>query len=146
MNSKLIHIASDHGGFALKSEMIGLLKKKGYMIDDLGTYSEESADYPDLGKKAAEAVLADGNFGIIICGTGIGISIAANRIKGIRAALCHCPEYAELARKHNDANILALGGRFLDADTAEKIAEVFLNTGFEGGRHQRRIDLIDKSK
>lgn len=146
MNSKLIHIASDHGGFALKSEMIGLLKKKGYMIDDLGTYSEESVDYPDLGKKAAEAVLADGNFGIIICGTGIGISIAANRVKGIRAALCHCPEYAELARKHNDANILALGGRFLDADTAEKIAEVFLNTGFEGGRHQRRIDLIDKSK
>ncbi|MDD3045384.1 MAG: ribose 5-phosphate isomerase B [Candidatus Delongbacteria bacterium] len=146
MNSKLIHIASDHGGFALKSEMIGLLKKKGYMIDDLGTYSEDSVDYPDLGKKAAEAVLADGNFGIIICGTGIGISIAANRVKGIRAALCHCPEYAELARKHNDANILALGGRFLDADTAEKIAEVFLNTGFEGGRHQRRIDLIDKSK
>ncbi|MDY0016300.1 MAG: ribose 5-phosphate isomerase B [Candidatus Delongbacteria bacterium] len=146
MNSKLIHIASDHGGFALKSEMIGLLKKKGYMIDDLGTYSEDSVDYPDLGKKAAEAVLADGNFGIIICGTGIGISIAANRVKGIRAALCHCPEYAELARKHNDANILALGGRFTDADTAEKIAEVFLNTGFEGGRHQRRIDLIDKSK
>jgi len=146
MNSKLIHIASDHGGYALKSELIGLLKKKGYMIDDLGTYSEDSVDYPDLGKKAAEAVLADGNFGIIICGTGIGISIAANRVKGIRAALCHCPEYAELARKHNNANILALGGRFLDADTAEKIAEVFLNTGFEGGRHQRRIDLIDKSK
>ncbi len=146
MNSKLIHIASDHGGYALKSELMERLKKKGYMIDDLGTYSEESVDYPDLGKKAAEAVLADGNFGIIICGTGIGISIAANRFKGIRAALCHCPEYAELARKHNNANILALGGRFLDADTAEKIAEVFLNTGFEGGRHQRRIDLIDKSK
>ena len=145
MIEKLIHIASDHGGFTLKSELIGLLKKKGYMTDDLGTYSEDSVDYPDFGRKAAEAVLSDGNPGIIICGTGIGISIAANRVKGIRAALCHCPEYAELARKHNDANILALGGRFVDPDTAEKIAEVFLNTEFESGRHQRRIDLIDKS-
>ena len=145
MIEKLIHIASDHGGFALKSELIGLLKKKGYMTDDLGTYSEDSVDYPDFGRKAAEAVLADGNPGIIICGTGIGISIAANRVKGIRAALCHCPEYAELARKHNDANILALGGRFVDPDTAERIIDTFLNTGFEGGRHQRRIDLIDKS-
>ena len=145
MIEKLIHIASDHGGFTLKSELIGLLKKKGYMTDDLGTYSEDSVDYPDFGRKAAEAVLADGNPGIIICGTGIGISIAANRVKGIRAALCHCPEYAELARKHNDANILALGGRFVDPDTAERIIDTFLNTGFEGGRHQRRIDLIDKS-
>ena len=145
MIEKLIHIASDHGGFTLKSELIGLLKKKGYMTDDLGTYSEDSVDYPDFGRKAAEAVLSDGNPGIIICGTGIGISIAANRVKGIRAALCHCPEYAELARKHNDANILALGGRFVDPDTAERIIDTFLNTGFEGGRHQRRIDLIDKS-
>jgi len=144
MKCKLIHIASDHGGYTLKCELMNRLKEKDYGIDDLGTYSEESVDYPDFGRKAAEAVLADGNPGIIICGTGIGISITANRIKGVRAALCHCTEYAELARKHNNANILALGGRFTDPETAEKIAEVFLNTEFEGGRHQKRIDLIDK--
>lgn len=142
--NKRIHIGSDHGGYQLKARLTAVLQKKGYDIDDLGTDSENSVDYPEYGKKVAEAVLADGNFGIIICGTGIGISISANRIKGIRAALCHCTEYAKLARQHNDANILALGGRFTGEDLAAEIADIFLNTEFEGGRHQRRIDLIDK--
>ena len=141
---KLIHIGSDHGGFALKSGLSATLEHMGYEIDDLGTYSEDSVDYPVFGKKVAEAVLKDGNFGIIICGTGIGISIAANRIKGIRAALCNSIDYAKLSREHNDANILALGGRFTDIKTAEEITRVFLGTGFQGGRHQKRIDLLDK--
>ncbi len=142
----MIHIGSDHGGFEIKSALITRLRDKGFAVNDLGTCSSESVDYPEFGKKVAKAVLSDGNFGIIICGTGIGISIAANRFPGIRAALCHCPEYAELARKHNDANILALGGRFIDIETAEKITDVFLRTAFEGGRHQKRIDMLDKIK
>jgi ribose 5-phosphate isomerase B len=145
MENKLIHIGSDHGGFELKSSLIRRLKEKGYEVNDLGTGSGDSVDYPEYGRRVAEAVLSDGNFGVVICGTGIGISIAANRFKGIRAALCHCVEYAELARKHNDANILALGGRFIGIETAEEILHAFLNTGFEGERHQRRIDMMDKN-
>jgi ribose 5-phosphate isomerase B len=144
MAKELIHIASDHGGFELKKKLIGHLKNSGYEIDDLGTETEESVDYPEFGSKAADAVLKDGRPGIIICGTGIGISIAANRKKGIRAALCHSVEYARLAREHNDANILALGGRFTDEETAFEITDVFLNTDFLGGRHQRRTDMLDK--
>jgi ribose 5-phosphate isomerase B len=140
---QLIHIGSDHGGFALKSRLSAILKHKGYEIDDLGTYSEDSVDYPEQGKKVALAVLKDGNTGIIICGTGIGISIAANRFKGIRAALCHNVEYAKLSREHNNANILALGGRFLDDRSAEEITDAFLKTEFQGGRHQRRVELLD---
>ena len=140
---QLIHIGSDHGGFALKSRLSAILKHKGYEIDDLGTYSEDSVDYPEPGKKVALAVLKDGNTGIIICGTGIGISIAANRFKGIRAALCHNVEYAKLSREHNNANILALGGRFLDDRSAEEITDAFLKTEFQGGRHQRRVELLD---
>lgn len=141
---KTVHIGSDHGGFSLKTQLIQRLEEAGYAVDDLGTFSEESVDYPEYAVKVAEKVLEDNSPGIIICGTGIGISIAANRIRGIRAALCHCVEYAEMARKHNNANVLALGGRFTDPAAAGKIAEVFLNTGFEGGRHERRIELIDK--
>lgn len=141
---RIIHIGSDHGGFELKNSLSAVLKNKGFNVNDLGTYSEESVDYPEYGKKVADAVLRDGNAGIIICGTGIGISIAANRVKGIRAALCHCADYAKLSREHNDANILALGGRFVDIKTAEEITDIFLSTEFLGGRHQRRVDLLDK--
>ncbi len=140
---RIIHIGSDHGGFELKSELSAALNRKGYSVDDLGTFSEDSVDYPEYGAKVARAVLKDGDFGIVICGTGIGISIAANRFKGIRAALCHCSEYAKLAREHNDANILALGGRFIDFQTALEITDVFLKTDFLGGRHKRRVDLLD---
>ncbi len=143
MGGQIIHIACDHGGFKLKESLIIFLSGEGYDVNDLGTYSEESVDYPVFGKKAAEAVLSDGNPAIIICGTGIGISIAANRHKGIRAALCHCPEYARLTRQHNDANILSLGGRFTPENEAKKIVKAFLATGFEGGRHKNRIEMLD---
>lgn len=138
-----IHIASDHGGFALKEHLKSFLAENNIAVDDLGAYSEDSVNYPDYGKKAAEAVLNDGDPAIIICGTGIGISIAANRYRGIRAALCHCVEYAKLARQHNNANILALGGRFIKKEEAQSIVTAFLETEFEGGRHKNRIDLID---
>lgn len=144
MTKKIIHIAADHGGFELKVKLINYLKTSDYIIDDLGTYSVDSVDYPEFGFKAAEAVLKDGCPAIIICGTGIGISIAANRKTGIRAALCNSTEYAKLAREHNNANILALGGRFTDEKTAIAITEVFLNTDFIGGRHQRRTDMLDQ--
>ncbi|MBU4486319.1 MAG: ribose 5-phosphate isomerase B [Candidatus Delongbacteria bacterium] len=144
MNGRLIHIGSDHGGFKLKEILIDFLKEKEYEINDLGTFSEQSVDYPEFGRKVGYAVLKDGYFGIIICGTGIGISISANRLMGIRAALCHNIEYAKLAREHNDANILALGGRFLDELKAKAITEMFLTTNFEGGRHQKRVECIDK--
>ncbi|MBS0618905.1 MAG: ribose 5-phosphate isomerase B [Spirochaetes bacterium] len=136
-----IAIASDHGGFALKESL-----KKHFgasVFTDFGTQSLDSVDYPDFAREVATRV-ASGTFarGILICGTGIGISIAANKIKGIRAALCHDVFTAEMARKHNDANILALGGRVLDEKTAIEITDVFLHTDFEGGRHQRRLDKI----
>jgi ribose 5-phosphate isomerase B len=143
MKTSRLHIASDHGGFKLKEHLKPFLEKNHFTVNDLGTYSEDSVNYPEFGQKAAEAVLSDGNPAIIICGTGIGISIAANRYKGIRAALCHCVEYAKLARQHNNANILALGGRFIKNEDAENIVKAFLVTKFEGGRHKNRIDLID---
>ncbi|MFO7811149.1 MAG: ribose 5-phosphate isomerase B [Candidatus Delongbacteria bacterium] len=143
MEGRVVHIGSDHGGYDLKCQIIEFLKEKGYSTNDLGTYDKSSVDYPEFGKKVARAVQKDKCPGIIICGTGIGISIAANRFTGIRAALCHSTEYARLAREHNDANILALGGRFTGAFLAFKIAEVFLNTEFTGGRHLRRVKMID---
>ncbi|MBN2857360.1 MAG: ribose 5-phosphate isomerase B [Candidatus Delongbacteria bacterium] len=143
MRISRVHMACDHGGFALKEHLKSFLTGNNVTVDDLGAYSEDPVNYPDYGKKAAEAVLNDGDPAIIICGTGIGISIAANRFRGIRAALCHCVEYAELSRKHNNANILALGGRFITENEAENIVTAFLETEFEGGRHKNRIDLID---
>ncbi len=138
-----IILASDHGGFELK-EIIKDYLSKNYDIEDLGTYNSDSVDYPDYGIKAGEAV-ANGiaNFAIIFCGTGIGISIAANKVPGIRAALCHNVEYAKLSRQHNDANVLALGGRFLNPQTAKNIVDAWLNTDFEGERHQKRINKIN---
>ena len=140
---KKIHIGSDHGGLELKEFLKTFLKVKDIEVDDLGTYTDESVDYPQFGRKVGKAVLADGNPGVIICGTGIGISIAANRIKGVRAALCHCPEYAKLAREHNNANVLALGGRFIQKDDAIKTLTTFISTEYEGGRHDRRVNDID---
>lgn len=135
-------LASDHGGYELKEHIKSFLKDK-YEIIDLGTYSTESVNYPEYGIKAGEAVAnKEADLGIICCGTGLGISMAANKVKGIRAAICHCPEYASLARQHNNANILSLGGRFLSNEQAEEIVETFLNTKFEGGRHQKRVDII----
>jgi ribose 5-phosphate isomerase B len=144
LKTNKLMIASDHGGFKLKSHLISFLEKKGLDVVDGGCYSEESVDYPEFGIKAAKAVASgEVEAGIIICGTGIGISIAANRIKGARASLCHSVEYAELTRLHNDSNILALGGRFNTEKSAEEIVQKWISTEYEGGRHQNRVDLID---
>ncbi|MBP7652409.1 ribose 5-phosphate isomerase B [Candidatus Dependentiae bacterium] len=138
-----IVIASDHGGFELKEKLKLYLLSKGYEVRDIGTYSESSVDYPDYGFKAGEIVASgQAERGIVICGSGIGISIAANKVKGIRAALCHSAEYAKLSREHNNANVLALGGRFLSYEEANEIVEVWLNTEFSGGRHQKRVDKL----
>ena len=137
-----IALAADHGGFELK-EIIKEYLTADYELIDLGTYNEDSVNYPDYGIKAGEAVASkQADCGIIFCGTGIGISIAANKVPGIRAALCHCVEYAKLSRQHNNANILALGGRFLAPAEAKEIVKAWLNTEFAGGRHQTRINII----
>ncbi len=141
-----IAIGSDHGGYLLKEEIVSYLKENGHEVTDLGTNSTESCDYPEFGHKVGKAVAAgECDRGIVICTTGIGISIAANRIKGVRAALCTDPFMAEMTRLHNDANVLALGANIVGKGLALKITEVFLNTEFsEGERHIRRIRLIDE--
>jgi len=142
-NSEKIYIGSDHGGFELKEKIKKYLEDKGYFIEDLGCYSEESVDYPKFGRKVALAVVDNNAKGIIVCGTGIGISMAANKVKGARAGLCHSVEYAKLTRLHNDANILSMGGRFIDHGLALEVTDAFMNTEFEGGRHQKRVDDIE---
>ncbi len=140
---KLIGIGSDHGGFNLKTEIIKFLKEKGYEVKDFGTYSTESVDYPDFGQAVTEAVSeGECDKGIVICGTGIGISIAANKVKGIRAALCTDTYMARMSREHNNANILALGERVVGIGAALDIVETWLDTEFAGGRHQLRLDKI----
>ena len=138
-----IYMGADHGGFELKEKLKTYLIEKGFEIEDFGTDSEESVDYPKFGHQVAQAVVANNGKGIVICGTGIGISISANKVKGARAALCHCVEYAKLTRQHNDANILAMGGRFVSFEDAVKITDTFLETEFEGGRHTRRVEMIE---
>ncbi|MBE7016612.1 MAG: ribose 5-phosphate isomerase B [Ruminococcaceae bacterium] len=139
----MIAIASDHGGFELKKEIMKHLEAKGYALKDFGTYTTDSCDYPIYGEAAARAVASgECERGIIICGTGIGISISANKVKGIRAALCADCYSAEYTRLHNDANILALGARTTGSGLALKIVDTFLSTEFEGGRHARRVALI----
>ena len=139
----MIALANDHAGIALKTEIKKLLDQRGMEYKDFGTNTEASVDYPIYGEAAGRAVASgECERGIIICGTGIGISIAANKVKGVRAALCTNCFMAERARRHNDANILALGARVLGSGLALKIVETFLDTDFEGGRHQRRIDII----
>jgi len=140
----MIAIGSDHGGFALKQHIKGYLDARNIPYRDFGCDSADSCDYPVFGRAAAEAV-ASGEFdrGIVICTTGIGISIAANKVRGIRCALCSEPLSAEMTRRHNDANMLALGAGIVGPSLAERIVEVFLTTGFEGGRHARRVGLID---
>lgn len=139
-----IAIASDHGGFELKENIKKYLEERNIEVMDLGTYSEESVDYPVYGKACGEAVAkGEADRGIVCCGTGIGISIAANKVKGVRCALCTDVTMAQLTRKHNNANVLALGGRTTGLQTALDITAAWLDTEFEGGRHQRRIDMLD---
>ena len=141
----LLAIASDHGGYKLKEAIRKHLAERGEKVVDLGTHSEDSVDYPIYGKACAEAVASGkAERGIVVCGTGIGISIAANKVKGIRCGLCTSVEMAELTRRHNNANILALGGRTTDEELALQIVDAFLDTEFEGGRHKRRTDMLDE--
>ncbi|HOJ93216.1 MAG TPA: ribose 5-phosphate isomerase B [Dictyoglomaceae bacterium] len=138
-----IAIGADHAGYTLKEQLKSWLEEWNISYHDFGTYSPESVDYPDYGILVARAV-ARGGFekGIVICGTGIGMSIVANKVKGVRAAVCRDPYEAKLSREHNDANILALGGRILGTDLAKEIVRVWLNTEFTGGRHKLRVQKI----
>ena len=139
-----IVIAGDHAAFDVKSDVVNFLETKGISVIDLGTNSYDSVDYPVYGQMVAKHLLAGHSHrGIIICGTGIGISIAANRFKNIRATLCSTVHDAEMARKHNDSNVLALGARTTNIEKIKNIIDVWLSTEFEGGRHQDRIELID---
>ena len=139
----MISIACDHGAIALKNHLKAYLEGKGYEVKDFGTHTTDSCDYPDFAAPAAQAV-ANGECekGIVLCTTGIGVSMVANKVKGIRCALCHETHSAEMTRRHNDANVLAIGAGVTGVNLAERIVDVFLTTEFEGGRHQRRVDKV----
>jgi len=137
-------LASDHAGFELKEAIKAELLRQGRNVEDRGTHSPQAANWAEFGAQAAARVAADPQHvvGILVCGSGIGMSIVANKFPGVRAALCHDENAARLARRHNDANVLALGARVMDAPTALKIVAAFLETPFEGGRHQVRLDFL----
>ena len=139
---KKIAIGSDHAGYQLKEILKEELNQKGIEVVDFGCPSEESIDYPDYAHPVAEYVEQNNSHGILICGSGNGISMSANKHQGIRAALCWTEEIAQLARQHNDANIVSLPARFIETEKAKKIIEAFLKTDFEGGRHERRVSKI----
>ena len=152
-NIKKIAVGSDHAGLDLKLELVKFLEELSsrkespeewsYVIQDLGTYTNDSVDYPDFGKAVAKAVAkGKADVGLCICGTGIGISIAANRIKGVRAALVYDETTAKLAREHNDANVICMGGRLIDSTYAKECLKIFLETEFKGGRHKARIKKL----
>lgn len=139
-----VAIGSDHAGFALKQELVGALRGEGYEVEDFGVSSTDPVDYPDIARGVAEAV-AQGRFprAILVCGTGIGVTITANKVRGIRAAACSEPYSAMMSRLHNNANVLGMGARVVGVGLALEIARAFLNTGFEfGSRHERRVDKI----
>lgn len=144
-NKKLVFIGGDHAGFQMKGELVDYLKAKDFAVTDLGCFSEDPCDYPDIGREVGEKILEHkGAFGIALCGSGIGISIAANKLKGIRCALAVNEHMAEAGRKHNDANVLALGARDISVEEAKKIVDKFLNTQFESDqeRHVRRVEKL----
>ncbi len=139
-----IAIGADHGGFQAKEALISYLQSKGFDVKNLGTNSEASVDYPDFAQKVCQEILnAQADLGVLICGTGIGISIAANRFKGIRAALLYSDDVARLAKLHNNANIAVFGGRTMSVQEMKQRLDIFLNTEFEGGRHIRRLEKLD---
>jgi ribose 5-phosphate isomerase B len=139
-----IPIASDHAGFEMKEHLRSVLAKMGYEVEDIGTHSSDSTDYPDYAHPLAEKVeKGEATRGVLLCGTGLGMSYAANRHHGVRAAVVWDPEIAKFARSHNDANVLVLPARFVSAAAAEEILKNFLETPFEGGRHQKRVDKIE---
>ena len=140
-----ISLASDHGGLELKNKVAGYLKQLGHTVVDYGTYSADRCDYPDFARPAALAV-ANGECerGILVCTTGIGVSMVANKIKGVRCALCVNEDMAKMTRAHNNANVIAMGQKYVDFDTAKQIVDNFLNTPFDGGVHAQRVDKIEK--
>ncbi len=142
-NSEILALAADHAGYKMKESIKLWLEEHGYRTVDFGTHSEASMDYPDVIHPLASAI-EEGRFdrGIIICGSGIGVSMVANKHQGIRCALCHTTELASLARQHNNANVLAMGARFITMDQAIDMVKTFLETPFEGGRHQKRVEKI----
>ncbi len=141
-----IAVGVDHGGFAFKKEIIVLLEENGYEVVDVGCNSADSVDYPDFaGKVVAEIEAGHCEHGILLCGTGIGMSIAANRSRHIRAALCHDPFTARMSREHNDANVLCMGARVIDLETALQLVGIWLETAFAGGRHLRRVEKMGGS-
>jgi ribose 5-phosphate isomerase B len=139
----LIHIGADHAGFALKEAVREYLTGRGHDVTDVGAFSEESVDYPLVAEKVGRAV-AEGaaQTGVLVCGTGLGMAIAANKVHGVRAVQVNTPAFAEMSRRHNDANVVTLAGRSISASEAFAIVDAFLSTSFEGDRHQRRIDQI----
>lgn len=138
-----IALSADHAGFELKEKIYKYLESKGHSVTDFGTYSKESIDYPEFAYVASKSIVEHNNeLGILICGSGVGVSITANKVKGIRAANCFNEEMATLARQHNNANVLCLGARFINADLALTMVERFISTDFEGGRHKVRVDKI----
>jgi ribose 5-phosphate isomerase B len=144
-NKTRIVVGSDHAGFCMKERIKKYLEGAGYPVEDVGTHSEESVDYPDYAKAVGERVAAgNDSLGVLVCATGIGVSIAANKVEGIRAALAHDSLTARRAREHNDANVIALGGRIVGEDEAIAIVQEFLGAQFAGGRHQRRVDKISE--
>jgi ribose 5-phosphate isomerase B len=143
MTSMKIALGADHAGFELKEKIKAYLAQKGIAVEDHGTHSSDSVDYPDYARTVGEEVVAKhADFGILVCGAGIGMSIAANKVPGVRAANIHSEVEAKLSREHNNANILALGGRLLDEKTALQIVDCWLSTPFAGGRHERRVEKI----
>ena len=137
-----ITIGCDHAGVEYKSKIVEFLEKENHEVLDVGTFGEESVDYPDYAHLVAEEVLAGADFGVLICGSGNGVSMAANKHKGIRAALCWSEEITKLARQHNDANIISIPARFMSLETSTQIIKTFLTEPFEGGRHRRRVEKI----
>ena len=138
-----IHLGADHAGYQLKEQVRDLLIARGHQVTDVGTHGEESVDYPDFAASVARAVAAgEADFGVLVCGTGLGMAIAANKIPGARAVQASDPEMARMSRLHNDANILTLPGRHIGPERAAEVLDAFLGTEFEGGRHQRRVDKI----
>ena len=142
-SKKKIALGADHAGFELKEQIAKYLKEKGYEVKDFGAYSTDSIDYPDPAYSTAKSVSEhSSDVGILICGTGIGMSMVANKLPGVRAALCNSVETAQISKKHNNANLLCLGGRVEHTDSVEKIVDEWLNAKFEEGRHKRRVDKI----
>ena len=141
--SKPIAVGSDHAGYQYKTVIVGLLRDKGYEVKDLGTSNKDSVDYPDFAHPVATAIEnGEASCGVLICGSGNGVAITANKHQGIRAAICWMTDLARLAREHNNANVICIPARFVSTPQAEEMVNIFLNTAFEGGRHEKRVDKI----